>query len=362
MVRLAKICRKRPLLSPHPNCHPHFKPRRKSPHFVGRLDLLKSVSSALTASSDSQQIHALVGMGGIGKSTASIQLAHLLRDSFADGILWAQATMAEPMSILESWAQAYGYDFTQIGDVESMAAAFRGVLAEKSVLIVLDDVQSVSRIRPLLPNGPSNKVLLTTRNQDLARSLNAQVWSMRELSPENGRLLLTSILGETRTNQETEAASEICQLLENHPLAVEITAQRLKSRPRRRLADMANRLRDEKQRLSVLSISDQEVRASFAVSWQALDAAHRRIFALLGLFNGRSFTAEAIAHIAELDLYTTEDQLFALSALSLIREEGKARYNQHPLLADFAREQMGDNVRVENGRFSNYFLPVCAKK
>ncbi len=330
-----------------------FQAPAQSPHFVGRLTLLNDLATALTSA---KRVHALVGMGGIGKSTLAVQLAHIVRSSFTDGVLWAQAATAEPMAILESWAQAYGYDFTRIGDVESMAAAFRGVLADKSVLIVLDDVRSMARIRPLLPNGKQNQVLITTRNQDLARSLNAQVWPLQELSPENGRLLLTGILGESRTGDEPDATAEICDLLENHPLAVEITAQRLKSRPRRRLSDMAQRLRDEKQRLTLLAISDREVRASFAVSWQALDAAHRRVFALLGLFNGRSFTAEAIAHIADLDQYTTEDRLFALTALSLIREEGKTRYSQHPLLADFAREQLGEDVGKENGRFTDYYL------
>lgn len=332
-----------------------FQAPARSPHFVGRLTLLTELSAALTAA-DSQQIQALAGMGGIGKSTVAVEIAHIARKSFTDGVLWAQAATAEPIAILESWAQAYGYDFSRIGDVESMAAAFRGVLAEKSVLIVLDDVDSIARIRPLLPNGDRNQVLITTRSQDIARSLNAQVWPLLELSPENGRLLLTSILGEARTGAEPEAAAEICQLLENHPLAVEIIAQRLKSRPRRRLADIVQRLHDERQRLSLLAISDREVRASFAVSWQALDVSHRRVFALLGLFNGRSFSAEAIAHIAELDQYTAEDRLFALAALSLIREEAQTRYRQHPLLADFAREQLGEDVGEENGRFVAYYL------
>lgn len=304
---------------------------------------------------DSPPIQALVGMGGIGKSTLAVELAHIVRQSFADGVLWAQAATAEPMAILESWAQAYGYNFSRIGDVASMIAAFQELLAGKRVLMVLDDVKSLARIRPLLPQSRQNRVLITTRNQDLARALQAQTWPLRELSPENGRLLLSSILGETRTGAEPAASAEICELLENHPLAVEITAQRLKSRPRRRLADMAQRLRDEKQRLSLLALTDRQVRASFTVSWQALDAAHRRIFALLGLFNGRSFSAAAIAHIAELDQYTAEDRLFALAALSLLREETPARYRQHPLLADFAREKLGEDVGEEYGRFAAYY-------
>lgn len=324
-------------------------------HFVGRSTEAAAMEKALCAV-DSLPVQALVGMGGIGKSALAIQLARAVQKAFPDGVLWANVASSEPMAILESWAAAYGYDFTRIADLESMAAAFRGVLAEKRVLIVLDDVTSVSRIRPLLPGGEQCKVLLTTRDQDLARALNAQVWPLGELSLGNGRLLLSAILGQNRVAAETEAADEICTLLQNLPLALEITAQRLKSRPRRQLAEMAERLRDETQRLSLLKISDREVRASFAVSWGALDAERQRIFALIGLFNGRSFTAEAMAHITNMAQYPAEDRLFDLVNLSLLREEEGRRYRQHPLLADFAREQLGEDEAEGYGRLAAYYL------
>jgi tetratricopeptide (TPR) repeat protein len=155
--------------------------------------------------------------------------------------------------------------------------------------------------------------------------------------------LLTRILGEERVAKEAQAAQTICMLLRNLPLAVEITAQRLVSRPRRRLADMAERLRNVNERLD-LSISDRAVRTSFQVSWESLDANLRRVFALLGVFEGRSFEVRALGHITGLDRYTAEDRLFALTALSLVGEESGDRYRQHSLLADFACEQLGENT------------------
>lgn len=324
-------------------------------HFVGRADLLRQLTEQLRAEAGAPA-HGLVGMGGVGKSALAVQVARRVQDAFPDGVLWASVAGSDPMAVLESWAAAYGCDYTRIADVESMAAAFRGVLAEKQVLVVLDDVDSVSRVRPLLPGGDHCRVLLTTRDLDLARALNVQVWPLRELSPANGRLLLETILGQKRVAAEPDAADDICTLLQNLPLALEIAAQRLKSRPRRRLVDVARRLRDETKRLSLLKISDREVRASFDISWESLDAERRRVFALIGLFNGRSFSAEAVAAIAEMARYPLEDHLFALVALSLLREEEEHRYRQHPLLADFAREQLGEEVSAENGRFAAYFL------
>ncbi len=336
---------------------PPFQAPPQLLHFVGREGVRDAIMAALQAENE-PPIQALVGMGGVGKSSLAGEIAHTLQEHFADGVLWATVAVSEPTAVLESWAQAYGYDFSRLTDLESMANAFRGVLAEKRVLLVLDDVVSVSRIRPLLPNGSHCRVLLTTRDQDLAYGLDAQVWRLAELSAADGRCLLTHILGEQRVNAEPESTAQICDLLQNLPLAVEIIGQRLRSRPRRKLADIVPRLRDEKQRLSELKISDRAVRASFAISYDTLDAQERQMFALMGVFNGRSFAADLMAGIAGHNRYETEDRLFALVALSLAQEEGATRYRQHPLLADFAREKLleAGEAGVWYGRVAHTFL------
>ncbi len=310
-------------------------------HFVGRAAELAALQSHLRQP-QGKRLVALVGMGGIGKTTLAEHLAHDLRSHFADGVLWAYVAGTEPLDILGGWAQAYNYDFSALSDVENRAAAVRGVLADKQTLIVLDDVRSLSRVRPLLVGGQHSAVLLTTRDLDVANALGAQIYPIEEMAPADGVQLLGRILGADRVAAEQEAAQEICARLQNLPLAVEITAQRLHSRPRRRLADMAERLQSVQDRLD-LAISDRAVRTSFMVSWESLDGALRQVFALLAVFEGRSFAAPALAALADLDVYTAEDRLFALTALSLLTEEEEDRYRQHPLLADFAREQLGND-------------------
>ncbi|RIK30072.1 MAG: hypothetical protein DCC55_37525, partial [Chloroflexi bacterium] len=328
------------LAAPRPTATP-FQAPAPLLHFVGREDELAQLRAAIAQATDAP-IFAVVGMGGVGKSTFATHLAHALKDEFPDGVLWAHVATSDPLDVLSQWARAFGYDFSGLADVENRAAALRGVLAEKRVLLVLDDVRSVARTRPLLAGGPRCATLLTTRDLDVATALNARPHRLGELTPEASLRLLTRILGEERVAAEQEAAQTLCALLQYLPLAVEITAQRLVSRPRRRLADMADRLRHVEERLD-LSISDRAVRTSFQVSWESLDANLRRIFALLGVFDGRSFAADAVAHLAGLDRYTAEDRLFALTALSLVSEEAGDRYRQHPLLADFAAEQLGEN-------------------
>jgi len=343
---------------------PPFQSPAPQLHFVGRTDELAALAEQLVAPGGNRRV-ALVGMAGVGKTTLTAQIAHDLRSHFVDGVLWAYTAESDPLDILGSWAQALGYDFSSLSDVENRAAALRGILADKQLLFVLDDVRSVARVRSLFVGGANSATLLTTRDLDVAAALNAQAYPLAEMTPHDGEQLLVRILGEERVQREVAAARQICTLLQNLPLAVEIAAQRLRSRPRRRLVDMAARLHDMQERLD-LAISDRAVRTSFTVSWESLDQEQQWVFSLLGLFGGRSFAVPALAHVAELDLYTTEDRLFTLMTLSLLSEEESAhgaapRYRQHPLLADFAKEQLRDERAVQL-RLIHYYLTFAQEQ
>lgn len=308
------------------------------PHFVGRQAELDAAREQL-ADPNGPSILAFVGMGGIGKTTLAVHAAHALRDHFADGILWANAANTNPLDIAQSWAQVYGYDFSGLSDLESRAAALRNVLAEKHALIIFDDLVDAAVVRPLLPGGEKCRVLISTRNHDIASTLNAQPISPPELPTEAGVDLLVRVLGAPRVDAEVESARRICEIVEGLPLAVEIVAQRLFSRPQQSLGNMVARLEDSSQRLG-LEISDRAIRAAFEVSWNLLSDDQREVFSLMGVFEGRSFAIAALAYIGERAEAEMEDLVWGLQALSLVGADGGGRYRQHPLIADFAGERV----------------------
>ena len=334
-----------------------FQAASVPPHFVGREPLLQAAVKLLTRTSEQINSVALVGMGGVGKTSLAAALALHLKDHFKDGVLWGNPRTSETEHILEVWGRAYGHDYSNLPDLRSRATAVRGLLAYKQTLIILDNVDDAAKVRALLPSGSNCALLLTTRNSDVAAALNCQTVPVVELSPASSQNLLANILGKERitaTPAETAATVKIGALLHYLPLAVEIAAQLLKSRSRMSLTMMAARLEDAQQRLG-LAISDRAVRASFHVSWDMLDTQLRHIFACVAVFDGRPFSPKALAAVIDRDLFAIEDALYTLTALSLLREEGTNQYKQHPLLADFAAEKLDDAPRYQT-RMADYYL------
>ena len=103
-----------------------FLPPAQVRHFVGRNDLLAQLDKAV-AQRQGKNVVALVGMGGIGKTTTAIHLAHRLRRSYEDGVLWANTAESDSAEILTSWALMYDVDLKHLPSLEARQTAWRGI-------------------------------------------------------------------------------------------------------------------------------------------------------------------------------------------------------------------------------------------
>lgn len=339
-----------------------FQVPGRNAYFVPRQELIEKMAERLTLPA-SGNLHALVGMHGIGKTSLAIMLGHELRSVFPGGVLWADASTTDRSSILNSWGQAYGYDFSHISSIEAKAAAVRDMLSNRRVLIILDDVTDGERAQMLLPTGDDCVVLMTTRDHFVADALNARPEFLDAVPEAEGMEILASFLdNEQRFGREEEEARAICQLVENLPLALEIVGKRLRRPPEQRLSDMLAQLQETQNSLASFEHGSQGIRTSFLVSYEALASELQALFATLSLFEGRTFSRDAIAFITEADGNQTEEQLKQLSELSLVSattasESNPAQYRQHALLTAYGREQLekSSKFQIYQSRMVDYY-------
>ena len=135
---------------------------RDTANFTGRqaelTQLLDGIDS-LAAGGGVVGICAIDGMAGIGKTTFAVHAAHELAPGFPDGQFFlplhahaAGQRPVEPADALASLLLTAGLAPQQIPPgVEARAARWRGQVAGKKVLLLLDDAASHEQVRPLLP-------------------------------------------------------------------------------------------------------------------------------------------------------------------------------------------------------------------
>ncbi|MFE6615437.1 BTAD domain-containing putative transcriptional regulator [Amycolatopsis sp. NPDC057786] len=301
--------------------------------------------SALLGEGKGVPVVVITGEPGAGKSTLAVTTAHRLRRSFPDGQLFVPLAGAsdprELADVLGDLLRALGVTGPAIpDDVEARAAVYRGRLADRRVLVVLDDAASPEQVRALLPGTPGSAVLITSR-QRLSGLAGADRLHLAPLSGAEAMTLLARLAGPDRVGAERADAERIAKACGNLPLALRIAGSRLAMRPGLPLGKLAGKLEDEVSRLDELQVSDLQVRGSIALSYQALSPAARRAFRLIGRCRTLDLPAWAVSTLID-DEGADEaiDELVEASLLEAtgLDPTGEQRFRVHDLVRVFATE------------------------
>lgn len=322
------------------------------PGFAGRGDQLGSLDAFLDGATDGPATRVIVlsGTAGVGKTSLAVHWARRAAEKFDDGQLYVNlrgfspsGTVMSPAEAIRGFLDALDVPAPRIPlGLDAQIGLYRSLLANRRMLVVLDNARDADQIRPLLPGSPTAMVVVTSRDQlpSLLATEGARSLSLDTLSPAEARELLAARLGPARVAAEPDAVAEIICRCARLPLALVVAAARAAAHPDFRLAALADELRDARGGLDGFDGGDAltDVRAVLSWSYDTLGADAARLFRLLGLHPGPEVSAAAAASLAGVTVRQARQLLTRLTRAHLATERVSGRYILHDLLRVYAAE------------------------
>src|ERR687897_167523 len=359
--------------------------------FVGRDVELREVKKLLEES----RLVTLTGAGGSVKTRLAIEVAGELLEAFPDGVWLAELeAVSDPALVSQSLASALGIreDVSLgVGGRAPPSVMERTIdyLDEKKLLVVLDNCEHLIEacaqvVNIVLRSAPEVRVLATSRER---LGVGGEVlWPVPplglpkpdEVSPERlaqcdaVRLFVDRATAVKPTfvldADAAPAVHEICRRLDGIPLALELTAARVRVLPP---GEIAARLQDRFSLLVSGSRGAMErhetLRAAVDWSYELLSEPERELFGRLSVFAG-GFALEAAEEVCGDGEAEKKDVLGLLSRLvdqSLVIPDdgGKARFRMLETMRVYARERLEESGRADalQRRHATYFLELAER-
>ncbi|WP_344920015.1 AfsR/SARP family transcriptional regulator [Streptosporangium oxazolinicum] len=325
--------------------------------FIGRQEQIDVIRRRLTvplegAGRFAVPIVTVAGRAGIGKTTVAVHAAHSIASHFPDGQLYADlhggvSRPVNPMQVLDRFLRAFGVPGTALPEtLAERAEMYRMLLADRRVLIVLDDAASESQVLPLLPGSPTSAVIATSRGR-LGGLAGATTVDVGLFDSAQSIEMLSRIAGAERVRSEPESAAALAELCCYLPLALRIAGARLAARPHWTVEQLVDRLADEARRLDELKHGGMGIRASLALTYEGISEQARCLFRRLAILHSHIFSAWTGTALLDQPLADAQDLLDDLADAQLVEVVGIGRnvgvqYRFHDLIRVYARERLAE--------------------
>lgn len=304
----------------------------------------------------------------MGKSALAAVVARVpeVEAAFVDGLFWFDLRLTTAMDALDRIGCTFGHDLSAQNTLQSRKQVVRTILHGKRVLLVLDNVSKVDHLEPLLLQSPTVSALVTTRDSGLGSDLCEEFIKLEELTDEQGTNLIASLVGEKVTSEAREVCQEMARFLQNLPLALELVGKRLRKQSRRTGFSWQSSLAELYQSGGLsLSARDRSLRATFDLTYDALDPGERVLFQRIGLMAADDLEMGVIVAATGLDDSIIARQIEVLLDLSVLRLKTTTQYSIHSLLHDYGcekSEQLAEETRKSTfRRISDYFYALAQR-
>ncbi|MDH6523032.1 DNA-binding SARP family transcriptional activator/Flp pilus assembly protein TadD [Streptomyces sp. SAI-135] len=322
--------------------------------FVGREEALRRADVLLAAGGPGPVITVISGMGGVGKTTLALRWAHRVAPDYADGQLYADLRgygpgrdPAAPAEILGGFLQALGVAASDVPDhPEVRAGLFRSLVADRRMIILLDNAATTDQVRELLPGTGHCLVIVTSRGtlSGLLVRDGARLLTLLPPGHDEAAALFAARVGPDRVRAEPRATRDIVERSGRLPLALAVVAARAVVAEHIPLGVMADELNTAHGTLAAFRTPDASVDVSVVLSWsyRALGARPAEAFRRLCLHPGPHLSVDAAASMLALTRTETRILLDELAAAALLLEELPGRYAMHDLVRAFGQDRSRD--------------------
>ncbi|MEV8436114.1 tetratricopeptide repeat protein [Actinosynnema sp. NPDC051121] len=298
--------------------------------FTGRRAETARLAGILSQPRAATVVCAITGAGGMGKTALAVHVGHRVRHLFPDGQLHLDLRGAGRDAVpageaLAEMLRALGMPESSLPNTErERAAMFRSVLADRKVLVVLDDARDPAHVRPLLPGSAGSAVLVTSRH-NMAVLPGVHGCGLDPL-PEAESVALLSRVADLAATPETRAHARRCGGL---PLALRVTGARAKVRKSWSTGENG---------LGSFELDDLSVAATFALSVDLLDDHASTLFRALGLLEGPDVSVPVAARLLDVAEADAAAALAGLAQVHLVRQGAHDRHSMHDLVHAYAAE------------------------
>jgi tetratricopeptide (TPR) repeat protein len=336
---------------------------RELDRFVGRQVRSEEAIAVVKQALLSQQVVAIGGQAGVGKSTLAIHLAHQLQPQFPDAQLYINlrgqdAQPIQPMQALGYFLRSWGVEAEAMPvDLAGRSQLLQLCLSSKRTLIVLDNATDEAQVRALIPSGVACVVLITSRKR-LTELPETALVDLTELSEATALELLQQDIGTEALQTDPKISLSAVNLCNRLPLALCLFGKLFQ--PPRRLAFQAvvERLSEERQRSKQLHLSHPDVRGCFILSYAQLTDSAAQLLRRLGLLSEATFSLPLTAVLLEVELELARSMSQELVGFGLLQPVGGDRYRfTHDLIRLLARGQLAVAESAEERQAAR--LRIC---
>lgn len=333
-------------------------------HFVGRAMELAAIDAVLAVTEDltGPRLVVIEALPGAGKTALARHWAQLRAGRFPDGQLYCDLhgfdrdPPVDPDDVLREWLLSLGVPSVLVPDQE-LGQTFRSVLADRQMLLVLDNAASSKQVVPLLPAVADCMVVVTSRVRlvGLCRQNGGPHIRLDAFHPSESLALLRRIVGQRRVDNEREAAAAIAERCGHLPHAVRAAAAHAAAHPHQTLADLLADLDSGPRALDLLSPPGDPtpLRESISWSYSTLDDPTAHLYRLLSVLPGSTFSTAAAAAALGESMSATRGRLTTLATRYLIHDADQDQWRIPGPLAWYAAERSDIDLpphRVDRAR------------